>query len=391
MTDAHQDPKWPDEAARAPAEMRLRTTRPPVTRLSRKVLLGLGIVAAIGIGGALFVALQPNRETTRSELYNTNSRTTPGGLANLPRDYSGLPRSAPQLGPPLPGDLGRPILNAGAPASDMPTPAAPADSEKQRLIQEREAARTSHLFATTNTRQDQGAAGPPQVAPPTPAGATGTDQVPADHKVTFLNGNVDRRTISPDRVDAPASPYVLQAGAVIAGALLTGLRSDLPGQVTAQVTEDAYDSPTGKVLLIPQGARLIGQYDAQITFGQSRALLVWTRLILPNGRSIVLERQPGADPAGHAGLEDEIDNHWSMLFEAAAVSALLSVGAEAGTSDTENSLVQAIRQGASQSFNRAGEQVVGRALNVQPTITIRPGFPVRVLITHDLVLEPYRR
>ena len=392
MTDAHQDPERPHEPARAPTEMRLRATRPPVTRLSRKVLLGLGIVAAVGIGGALFVALQPNRETkTGSELYNTTSRATPGGLANLPRDYSGLPRAAPQLGPPLPGDLGRPILNAGAPPPGMPTPAAPADPEKQRLIQEREAARTSHLFATTNTQQTQNAASPSPTASPPPAGATGTDQMPSDHKVAFLNGNVDRRTVSPDHVDAPASPYVLQAGAVIPAALLTGLRSDLPGQVIAQVTEDVYDSPTGKVLLIPQGARLIGQYDAQINFGQSRALLVWTRLIMPNGRSIVLERQPGADPEGHAGLEDEVDNHWGMLFKAAVLSTLLSVGAEAGTSDSENSLVQAIRQGASQSFNQAGAQVVGRALNVQPTITIRPGFRATVLVTRDLVLEPYPR
>ena len=392
MTDAHQDAERPHEAARAPTEMRLRATRPPVTRLSRKVLLGFGIVAAVGIGGALFVALQPNRETKpSSELYNTTSRATPGGLANLPRDYSGLPRVAPQLGPPLPGDLGRPILNAGAPPPGMPTPAAPADPEKQRLIQEREAARTSHLFATTSTQQTQNAASPSPTASPAPAAATGADQMPSDHKVAFLNGNVDRRTVSPDHVDAPASPYVLQAGAVIPAALLTGLRSDLPGQVSAQVTEDVYDSPTGKVLLIPQGARLIGQYDAQINFGQSRALLVWTRLIMPNGRSIVLERQPGADPEGHAGLEDEVDNHWGMLFKAAVLSTLLSVGAEAGTSDSENSLVQAIRQGASQSFNQAGAQVVGRALNVQPTITIRPGFRATVLVTRDLVLEPYPR
>ena len=392
MTDAHQDPERPHEPARAPAEMRLRTTRPPVTRLSRKVLLGLGIVAAVGIGGALFVALQPNGETKpSSELYNTTSRATPGGLANLPRDYSGLPRAAPQLGPPLPGDLGRPILNAGAPPPGMPTQATPADPEKQRLIQEREAARTSHLFATTNTQQAQNAASPSSTASPAPAGGTGTDQMPSDHKIAFLNGNVDRRTVSPDRVDAPASPYVLQAGAVIPAALLTGLRSDLPGQVIAQVTQDIYDSPTGKVLLIPQGARLIGQYDAQITFGQSSALLVWTRLIMPNGRSIVLERQPGTDPEGHAGLEDEVDNHWGMLFKAAVLSTLLSVGAEAGTSDSENSLVQAIRQGASQSFNQAGAQVVGRALNVQPTITIRPGFRATVLVTRDLVLEPYPR
>jgi type IV secretion system protein TrbI len=192
-------------------------------------------------------------------------------------------------------------------------------------------------------------------------------------------------------VQAPPSPYVLQAGAVIPAALITGLRSDLPGQVTAQVTEDVYDSPTGKFLLIPQGARLVGQYDAQIAFGQSRALLVWNRLIMPNGRSIVLERQPGADTEGYAGLEDEVDNHWGMLFKAAILSTLLSVGSEAGTSNSENNLAQAIRQGASQSFSQVGEQVVGRSLNIQPTITIRPGFPVRVMVTHDLVLEPYGR
>ena len=145
-----------------------------------------------------------------------------------------------------------------------------------------------------------------------------------------------------------------------------------------------------RFLLIPQGARLVGQYDAQIAFGQSRALLVWNRLIMPNGKSIVLERQPGADTEGYAGLEDEVDNHWGMLFKAAILSTLLSVGSEAGTSDNENTLAQAIRQGASQSFNQAGQQVVGRSLNIQPTITIRPGFPVRVLVTHDLVLEPYR-
>ncbi len=110
-----------------------------------------------------------------------------------------------------------------------------------------------------------------------------------------------------------------------------------------------------------------------------------------NGRSIVLERQPGADAEGYAGLEDEVDDHWGMLFKAAILSTVLSVGSEAGTSgNSENNLAQAIRQGASQSFSQVGEQVVGRSLNIQPTITIRPGFPVRVLVTHDLVLEPYR-
>ena len=375
----------------ATVAMRLRPSRPPVTRLSRKVLLGLGTVAAIGIGGALFVALQPQRQATGSELYNTGNRSTPDGLANLPHDYTGLPRNVPQLGPALPGDLGRPIVAAGVPAPGMPTPAAGPDPEQQRVAQEQEAARTSHLFATTNAGQNATpsvarAAASPAVA----SGSAGiTDLTSPDHKLAFLNGNVDRRTVSPDRIDPPASQYLLQAGAVIPAALITGLRSDLPGLVTAQVTEDVYDSPSGRFLLIPQGARLVGQYDAQVAFGQSRALLVWNRLIMPNGRSIVLERQPGADAEGYAGLEDEVDNHWGMLFKAAILSTILSVGSEAGTSNNENSLVQALHQGASQSFSQVGEQVVGRSLNVQPTITIRPGFPVRVMVTHDLVLEHY--
>lgn len=393
MTDAPREEGGSTEVSRPAEEMRLRSSRPPVTRLSRRVLLGIAAATAIGIGGALFFALKPQREATSSELYNTNNRNTPDGLASLPHDYTGLPKPAPQLGPPLPGDLGRPILNAGAPAPGMPTPTAGSSPEEQRVAQEQEAARVSHLFATTNAGQIATAPASTPVAAQAPAapGGGSTDLASQDHKLAFLNSAVDRRTTSPDRLQAPASKYILQAGAVIPAALVTGLRSDLPGQVTAQVTEDVYDSPTGKLLLIPQGARLVGQYDAQIAFGQSRALLVWNRLIMPNGRSIVLERQPGADPEGYAGLEDEVDNHWGMLFKAAILSTLLSVGSEAGTSNNENSLVQAIRQGGSQSFSQIGQQVVGRSLNVQPTITIRPGFPVRVLVTHDLVLEPYRR
>ena len=392
MIDAPLEEEGAGAAPRSPQEMRLRSSRAPVTRLSRKVLLGLSTAAALGIGGALFLALKPQHQMTGSELYNTNNRNTPDGLANLPKDYTGLPKSAPQLGPPLPGDLGRPIFNAGAPAPGMPAPTASEDPEKQRLAQEQEAARTSRLFATTNVGFQAPAPPVATAATPTPAVAGSADLTSQDHKLAFLNGNVDRRTVSPDRVMSAASPYVLQAGAVIPASLITGLRSDLPGEVTAQVTEDVYDSPTGKFLLIPQGARLIGQYDAQIAFGQSRALLVWNRLIMPNGKSIVLERQPGTDSEGYAGLEDEVDNHWGMLFKAAILSTLLSVGSEAGTnnSNSENNLAQAIRQGGSQSFNQIGEQVVGRSLSIQPTITIRPGFPVRVLVTHDLVLEPYK-
>lgn len=389
MTDEPRQEGGPTEGSRPVEEMRLRSSRPPVTRLSRRVLLGLGTAAALGIGGALFFALKPQHQSTGSELYNTNNRNTPDGLANLPRDYTGLPKPVPQLGPPLPGDLGRPILNSGVPAPGMP---AGTDPEQQRIAQEQEAARTSRLFTTTNVHQtaQTASAATPAGATPAVAAIGSSGLTLQDHKLAFLNGTIDRRTTSPDHIQPAASKYILQAGAVIPAALITGLRSDLPGQVTAQVTEDVYDSPTGNILLIPQGARLVGQYDAQIAFGQTRALLVWNRLIMPNGRSIVLERQPGADIEGYAGLEDEVDNHWGMLFKAAILSTLLSVGSEAGTSNSENNLAQAIRQGASQSFSQIGEQVVGRSLNIQPTITIRPGFPVRVMVTHDLILEPYR-
>jgi len=376
-------------ASQAPASaMRLRSDRAPVTRLSRKVLLGLGGVAAIAIAGALFFALRPHTSSGGSELYNTANRSTPEGLSVLPHDYTGLPHAAPRLGPPLPGDLGKPMLNAGVAPPGMPTAAA-MTPDQQRVIQEQEAARTSHLFATTNSAPTLSAATPTPTVDAASATPEATSDSSTDHKLAFLNQPTDHQTQSPDRLtDLPSRDAIL-AGSIIPAALITGLRSDLPGEITAQVTQDVYDTPTGKILLIPQGAKLVGQYDAQITFGQSRALLVWNRLILPNGKSIVLERQPGTDTEGYAGLEDEVDNHWGMLFEAAVLSTVLSVGSEAGTSDSENSLAQAVRQGASQSFNQTGEQVVGRSLNVQPTITIRPGFPVNVLVTHDLVLEPY--
>ena len=380
------------------ATMRLRAEPPRVTRLSRKVLAGLGLAASLGVGGALIYALQTRHQGQGQELYSTDNRSTPDGLAGLPKDYSGVPK----LGPPLPGDLGRPILNAQnggpVPAIGAPTtgPVGPSP-EEQRRAQELEAARTARLFASTETLPASNATAgqtASTIAPQSDLTGLGLAPQPAtpsaqDRQLAFLNQAPDKRTVSPDRIAAPASKNVLQAGAVIAAALITGIRSDLPGQITAQVTENVYDSPTGKILLVPQGTRLIGQYDSGIAFGQRRILLVWNRLIFPNGRSIVLERQPGADSEGYAGLEDGVDYHWGELFKAAALSTLLSVGAEAGTSGQESDIIRALRNGASDSINQTGQQIVQRQLNIAPTLTIRPGFPVRVILTRDLMLEPY--
>ncbi len=367
----------------AAAPMRLRAEPPRVTRLSRRVLAGLGVAASVAIGASLIYALQGrHRESGGQELYSTESRTRADGLAGLPRDYTG-----PVLGPPLPGDLGRPIVKAQTRAPDITPEVDPAE---QRRLAEEEAARVSKVFFQVGPSGSADAAGPlgggglgmtrGVVAS---SGNTGSM---ADRQQAFVDGPVDRRTVAPDRIMAPASPYLLQAGSVIPAALVTGIRSDLPGQVTAQVTESVYDSPTGSILLVPQGARLVGEYMSDVGFGQRRVLLVWTRLIYPDGSSIVLERLPAADAGGYAGLEDGVDYHWGAIARAAAVSALLGAGAELATDDGDR-LLRALRDGAQDTINDAGQQIVRRQLDVQPTLTIRPGFPLRVIVTRDVVLE----
>jgi len=377
------------------APMRLRAEAPRVTRLSRKVLASAAAVALVGIGGTLIYALQTHTPgNDGKELYSTSNRQPADGLAGLPKDYTG-----PVLGPPLPGDLGRPILDAqnrGQPVVPPTITAPTVDRAEERRLAEEEAARTSRVFFQTEARTASsagtlGGATMPGLPGLDFAGVTGQpgQQTAQDKQLAFLNAPVDRRTTSADRITAPASPFVLQAGAVIPAALITGIRSDLPGQITAQVTEPVYDSPTGRILLVPQGTRIIGQYDNNVQFGQRRVLLVWNRLILPNGRSIVLERQPGADSQGYAGLEDGVDYHWWDLAKAAGLSTLLSLGAELAVND-EDRLLSAIRNGGQDTINDAGQQIIRRQLNVAPTLTIRPGFPVRIVVTRDLVLEPYR-
>jgi type IV secretion system protein VirB10 len=387
------DPPTSDD--RLAAELRLHPERPRVTRLSRKMIAGLGAAVTIVVCGAVLWALQsrgPRQES--GELYSTDRKTTADELAKLPKDYAGLPQQpppaaprapVPQLGPPLPGDLGRPILRAQGLSPD-----------EQRTAQENEAARVSKLFSTTGVRAPEPVQHP---ASAETAGPAGSDTRPPldpealqnmqDRKIAFVTAATDKRTLSPDRLTKAPSRYVVQAGAVIPAALITGIRSDLPGEITAQVTENVYDSPTGKYLLVPQGARLIGQYDSQISFGQSRVLLVWNRIIMPNGTSIVLERQSGADSAGYAGLEDEVDYHWGNLVKAAAISTLLGIGSEL-VLNGDNSLVRALRTGTQDTVNQTGQTLVRRQLNVQPTLTIRPGFPVRVIVNRDLILAPYK-
>jgi type IV secretion system protein TrbI len=379
-------PSSPEKNTQA---LRLGVERPRITRLSRKVIAGGTALALLLVSGAVLWALRSSQphHPSPDELYSTDHHTIADGLTTLPKDYAGIARDVPQIGQLLPSGLAHPIF----PTEGQSAPIG-LDAEQQRANQETEAARTSKVFASTMAPVVQ----PQSKETPTNA-ASSSDETFAqngqDRKLLFVNAPVDRRTTAPDRLSRPASPFVVQAGTIIPAALITGVRSDLPGQITAQVTENIFDSPTGRAKLIPQGARLIGSYDSQVAFGQSRVLLVWRRLIMPNGRSIVLERQQGADAGGYSGLEDEVDNHWNELFKAALLSTILGVGAELGSgADNGNNtaILQALRLGAANSINQTGQQIVRRNLNIQPTLTIRPGFPVRVIVNRDLVLEPYR-
>lgn len=382
-----------------PAGFRLRSEPPSVMRLSRKAILAMGAFGSLCVGGALTYALSGSDETAPKELYNVDGRAVSERVSAGPRDYGELPAGVPKLGDPLPGDLGGPILAArqeGQPAAE-PVPHSPSgptaeELAEQRAAQENEAAIGSRLFLGGRSGAAPMALAQPSVPMAGAAAASAAPSPEPDHqhqKRAFIERDAEQRTLNSGQLVPPMSHHVIQAGNIISAALITGIRSDLPGQVIAQVTQNVYDSPTGQTLLVPQGARLIGDYDADLAVGQRRVLLVWNRLILPDGKSIVLDRLPASDPAGFVGVEDSVNNHWGGIVRAAGLSTLLGIGAEIGAA-SEDSIVRAIRESGQKSANEAGQDIVRRGLSVQPTLTIRPGYSVRVLVSRDLILSPWR-
>lgn len=379
-------------APESPDGFRLAADTPRVMRLSRKALAIAGGVAGTAIAGALLWALQPTVPKSPDNLYKADARNRADVVTSAPADYESLPKA----GPPRPGDLGRPIVSAQKDGDAVPAPAVgsvppavrgPAQEAREKAAQERAAANESRLFLGGSGGGAERT--PADAAPPVieaPAARPDGPEAAAQGRKSFMAGG-GRESESMERVRSPSSMHIVQAGSVIPAALITGIRSDLPGQVTAQVTQNVYDSPTGRILLIPQGARLIGEYDSEIASGQDRVLLAWDRLILPGGKSIRLGREPGADAAGMAGLSDRTNFHWGRMLRAAFVSTLLGVGAELGA-DSDDDLVRVLRDGGQDSAARTGRQIVERELRVPPTLAIRPGFALRVLVTRDLVLEP---
>ncbi len=395
-------------------DLAIRAKPRPVRRFSRKALIGSVSVAALLVLGAAGFALRTPTDSSdpaRAELHNTTNKPMPDSFNALPATYEDM---TPELGPPLPGDLGAAFI--GKDRSDAPVenpfqfqPQATGGYDQSSSSTTVSDARASKLFFIDyNSRDNRSGAENISGAEPSaptldqlaqffPQGgsdladpfSTGADPNRQERKESFLGAEVDTRIYNPHRLQAPVSPYQLMAGAIIPASLVTGLNSDLPGQVIAQVTENVYDTATGAHLLVPQGSRLIGKYDSVIAYGQSRALVVWSRIVMPDGTSIVIENLPGVDLAGYAGVKDKVDYHTWKLFQAAILSSILSVASELGRDSDDDQIIEALRDGGQRTINQAGQQIVTKQLAVQPTITIRPGWRLRVIVNKDLVLQPY--
>jgi len=378
----------------------LRAASPPAMRLSRKAIGLLAAVSCICIAGTLIYALRPKTINSVENIPVSHGRIKAETIASAPDDYSEIPK----LGAPLTDAPKQPLLaaqqqpsltNPGrSPPSDERLTARQQERERQRSV--REAALSSRLFLASaptvaRAKEPDGVLPAEATAPRDPRAEA--ESQPLQSRTADTNGRTFLAPVaiaeaSTRRVANSASPYVVQAGNVIPAALITGIRSDLPGLITAQVTENVYDSPSGRILLIPQGSRLIGEYDSATAAGQQRILIAWDRLIFPNSRSILLDRLQGADQSGRSGLQDGVDNHWAGLLGAAFISTLLNVGTEV-MADDDGSLVRALRYGTQDSISQAGRQIIGRQLTIPPTLTIRPGHPLRVMVKRDIILEPW--
>lgn len=380
----------------APQPIATRAPAPTPRRLSRKALVTLTGVSALGVAAALGYSLTHSHRTQGPQETVSIERRNTDALAEAPKSYSDLPQSA-SAGIGMPPATPQPVTtpSAGGPVTGGSSVANnDLAAERQRRRQSQESARGSKLFASTaeGTRTapalSMADASPPlsgQAPAASPAAAASGDT--QDRRAAFIANSSREPIINSGRIVPAVSPYVLSAGSTIAAALITGLSSDLPGQVVAQVTEDVFDSVSGRTRLIPQGTRLIGAYDARVTYGQSRALVVWTRMIFPDGRSIDLDRMIGTDAGGQSGFSDRVNNHTGKLLMAGLLSTLFGVGANAATASGDNAdIAFAIRESAGRSVESAGDKIVSRQLDVQPTITIRAGARIRVLVSRDLIL-----
>jgi type IV secretion system protein VirB10 len=383
----------------------LSAPRSPVTRWNRKYLMaGAAVLASIvaggfylGFGGAHASKGRPDDPQNAAD---TSSPQTPEIATRYAAGYAdpavrpGTTSLPPPEAPPPPAGT--------APAPGQPGQPAPVDPAVQAAREQALAAGAAGPFFGGAQTQPQTTPDPGPLLAAAQAPGLGALPSPPAGDVQPANGQAGKRQFAAGaRVDdyltnplqAPISPWEVKAGTIISAALITAINSDLPGQVIAQVTEPVYDHRTGRTVLIPQGSRLIGQYDSQVAYGQSRALIAWNRVIMPDGRSINIGSMAGADLSGAAGLQDQTDGHFWQLARGVALSTVFSVGAaaaqDAGTRSSGGLVINSAGSGISTSAQQVGQQVTARDLNRQATLKIRAGWPLRVIVNKDMILAPY--
>lgn len=398
------DPGPASSARQDPETLVLRGRPRPVVRFRRGLIVGITGAIAAGLVGISWMALE--RPSLRNpaapiESDEQSPKATPDALSGAPKNYGDVPR----LGPPLPGDLGRPILEQERSLEERDTGSSPgsagegsaqsaAEPGRERAEATRIAARTAGLMVQLGSDEPKQTPSEPLAANTAVERSDSTKPsqaaVPASqqHKLEFSHAGNGPLIVH--QLSAPPSPFMLSAGTVVPASLITGLNSDLPGMVIAQVTQNVRDSASGQWVLIPQGARLIGKYDSVVAFGQRRALLIWTRIVLPDGSSVELDHMPATDASGYSGLSDGVDSHTWQLLKGIGMATLLGVGTQLSFGGSGSSLVRAIRESAQENAAHAGDQITSRNLDIQPTITVRPGWPVTALINQDLILQPWR-
>jgi type IV secretion system protein VirB10 len=395
------------------AHFELRATAPRPVRVRRGALIGVSACVVALVSGTVMLALRtpaPMAASSADDGRPADPAAANEALASAPTSYAKVPvlgpplkgmemltgRPSPSDATQLPGAAGDESAGTGAAGLAASDPKA-ADIERSPVLVSLGARLTSSSGSDGNA-VSASPLSPGANLPLAPASANDKPEdapSPPDdpnrqgHKAAYLHAGPQGDGVNPHILIPAASPWIVSAGSIIAASLITGINSDLPGEVTAQVTENVYDSPTGHTLLIPQGAKLIGGNDSVVSYGQKRALIVWRRLILPDGGSIQLDNWPGADKSGYTGLTDTVDGHSWQLVKGVALSTLLGVGSELSYGSSDSDLARALRQSVETGTDRAGQQLVGKSLDIQPTIRVRPGWPVRVVVHQDLVLRPW--
>ncbi len=386
MTDVDQSPLDPSPRAQdaaglkakvPPPGLSMRAAPPPAVRLRKSVVQALVIAGAVLVSGSLAWAfvIQPDlRASARERAAEARDDATHGAVrpseivTDQPSSYDRLPEprtAEPEEAAEETSTSSEPAGAARAPRYDYAAPRALTGPSPHDL-----AVRSALFFEDPSVANATHAP-----APPPASASTGQSSV-----------------YNPNALTAPVSPFELKAGAIVAAVLLTSVDTAREGPVVATVSQNVFDTVSGRYLLIPQGARLIGRHEGESRHGDRRAFLTWDRLILPNGKSLILTEEPGVDAQGATGVQGRVDRRLLPLLMGTLFAGAITTLGQIARDDAGGSggFIGDAGNAAAIEGSQVGGRLFDRELQVRPSIRLRAGAPVRVMITRDLVLEPYQ-